>query len=354
MSTPIPAAPTPLDPRPHPKGPDPSHFLPEIVLGFIINILAAVAYDLLKQQVAPTALIGSLVLIVTLLQVYLIRHASRKADEYWRQALDDAKLQARQEAQDELKTLRARAVDIDIQLSEAIRQRGIAIHDLDAFKAQEPVTQAELRKLRSEILHNFIHRARDLGIKLMPKSRIARVPSPDLVYRYARDLTELLQSISTLFNELAPPGTKVWVALRVRHKNGSFHTALRTSDCDPKREQRSEPLLKDYKIISTLEATYGNQHHADCVLLTGPGKPEWQHLKNDDLNENKSVLLGAVFTKYWGRGGFAQPVLGWLLCVNADRSDAFDDSHKPLMRCCNDVFSWILNELARCEEQEND
>jgi hypothetical protein len=293
------------DPRHKPSPDKGSHsltarYFTDALLGLIVAIAGSIIYDSAKvaiqQPPARWILIGLLIACVFIVQIILLRNASRKL------------------------------------VTEITHQ-----HEREAQHL-------------SDLLHKFVHRARDLGVKLMPHNeKPEAIPSEALRKADEERLQKLMTTLQHIFETRVPKGTKVWVALRTRANDKKFHTFMRTANCDVRRENRSEPLGPDANVIKALKESYHpDRQKPDCVLLTGSACPDWQKMKNDHLGEDKSVLMGAVFSKTWNGKSFDEPpVLTWILFVNADKEGAFNESDKPLMRCCNDVFSWLLNEFVR-------
>jgi hypothetical protein len=215
----------------------------------------------------------------------------------------------------------------------------------------------------AESLHSFAHDARNLCVKLMPRkpeppaTRPDGPPFPlsgDSHYQYEGDFVTLLTSLARIFRYLVPPDTKVWACIRERRSDDHYHTWVRSNGCNPTREAFTESLHKDSTTVQNLRNSY--EVLKDCVIITGVGCDGWTSVKNDDFGENKSVIMGAVLSKSFNPTGyrsFDDPKLNWLLCINADRPHVFSRSHIPLMKACNDIFSWILNSFIRYDAVRN-
>jgi hypothetical protein len=215
----------------------------------------------------------------------------------------------------------------------------------------------------SMLLHKFAHDARDLCVKLMPRKPEPPATRPngspilalsgDSHYQHEGDFVTLLTSLAGIFRYLVPPHTKVWACIRERHSDDRYYTWVRSSGCNSTRKDFSEPLHKDSTTVQKLRKSY--EVDQDCVIITGVGCDGWTPLKNDGLGENKSVIMSAVLSKSFNPTGlFDDPKLNWLLCVNADRPNVFNESHIPLMKACNDICSWILNTFIRYDAMRYD
>jgi hypothetical protein len=300
------------------------NYLPEMVIGIGVHIIAATIYERLNPKISILIVI---VVAAATIQMLLIRHAYFRANRDAAQRVADNRSQIRKEFEATLDS--ARKLNAELQDS------------LDKLCSKYSKERAK----RAEILHKMIHQARDLGVKLLGQTKREKLLSPLALDPYKSQLSDILSLIADFFGALAAKdGASVWVALRRLQSDGQFHTYLRTPNCNAHRGECSEPLPRESVIVETLVKSY---KRGDCALLTGPGRPEWYQTKNDIFEENKSVLLGAVFSKVWQKDRFDHPVLTWILCVNATEEGAFTEDHKPIMRCCNDILSWLVNEFAR-------
>jgi len=210
---------------------------------------------------------------------------------------------------------------------------------------------------RTSIHHSFAHNARNIAVKLMPGktpisplNKVDERPAPltgDLHYMYQGDIVVLLRSMADMFSKLAPEGTNVWACLRERRTDDHYHTILRAGLFEPTRAEFSTPLSKDSKTIQNLKYSY--EHKMDCVLITGSNRQDqgWEKMRNDEFREDLSVLMGAVLSKSWNGQEFVDPMLNWVLCICANKENVFNETHIPLMKCCNDIFSWLLNSFIR-------
>jgi|GEM_PF-2642620 len=213
---------------------------------------------------------------------------------------------------------------------------------------------------RTECHHSFAHNARNLAVKLMarkpipPSSKEGEDPislTGDSHYLFKEDMVLLLESVSNMFEHLVPKGTKVWACIRERRSDDHYHTWARTSRCNTTRQEFSEPLHKDSNTIANLKKSYKEKR--DCVLITGSRTVDWHKMINDEFSEDLSVLMGAVLCKSWTGRAFDDPKLLWIICVNADRENVFTRECIPLMKACNDAFSWILNTFVRYDAAKN-
>ena len=209
---------------------------------------------------------------------------------------------------------------------------------------------------RTHLVHSFAHIARNLAVMMMAHkperfgSESTNPPVPvsgRLHYSYFGELTKLMRLVSDMFSELVPSGTKVWACLRERRSDGKYYTILRAGVYNASRAEHSVPLDKDSETMKKLRESYAEKKN--CVMITGSARraQEWEKMPNDDLGEDRCILMGAVLSKSWNGYEFDQPMFNWVLCVCADKDNAFDESHIPLMKFYNDVFSWLINSFIR-------
>jgi hypothetical protein len=90
----------------------------------------------------------------------------------------------------------------------------------------------------------------------------------------------------------------------------------------------------------------------DCVILTGPTFPNWKAMPNDFHEEDRSVLMGAVFCKTYdeklGKFPREERSLEWILCVACNDASALQkDSHSAMMKSFTDVLALLLNSFIR-------
>ncbi|MEL6499831.1 MAG: toll/interleukin-1 receptor domain-containing protein [Cyanobacteria bacterium J06623_1] len=214
---------------------------------------------------------------------------------------------------------------------------------------------------RTFALHQFIHNARDLGLMTLPPA--GQYSSPEIVagqppcpnvylVEYRDKIVTLLENLSSLFEKLAPPGTKVWTALRDRRADNCYHTFARGGVFNPSRASSSSPLSRDANVVFRLRENYKK---GCCVLLTGSGYgPQmWESRDNDYFSEDKTVLMGAVLTGTWSENNdqLLDPMHAWILHVSADKEKAFSEVHIHLMQTCVVVFSLLANLIVRQENR---
>ncbi len=209
---------------------------------------------------------------------------------------------------------------------------------------------------RSSIHHELIHKSRDLEVMLLPRFRLFAPlkPSTDdasshamhlaALERHRGEIIAMLEHVVRLFEQLVPNHSKVWGSLRVLKEDRHYHTFARAGRFNHARAGTSKPLPKSAKTVQHLRQ---NLDSGRCVIITGPSSgPEcWTEQPNDDLGEDKCVLMGAVCV----RSSTGKPIrqLAWMLGVCADQDDAFDERHVSLMQSCTDSFSSVLNVLVR-------
>ncbi|MEO1394781.1 MAG: toll/interleukin-1 receptor domain-containing protein [Cyanobacteria bacterium J06634_5] len=210
---------------------------------------------------------------------------------------------------------------------------------------------------RTFALHQLVHNARDLG--LMTLSPAGRYSAPPVVQgqrplpnryltQYRDKIITLLENLASLFEKLAPPGTKVWTALRDRRSDNCYHTFARGGVFNPARAFSSGALPRDAKVVKRLRDSY---RKGCCVLLTGSGYgPQmWEEHENDKFSEDKTVMLGAVLTGAWSENNaqWLDPMHAWILAVSADKEKAFSEVHIHLMQTCVVIFSWLANAMIQ-------
>ncbi len=144
----------------------------------------------------------------------------------------------------------------------------------------------------------------------------------------------------------------IWASLRDRRADNRYHTFARMGAFSPSRAEHSHPLHKDTSTtIQKLKLSVANMR---CVIITGPdaGPEAWERQPNDALGEDGSVLMGAVMSKYVlaepdGQSKVTGNKLMWVLSLAAHTPKAFGENHVPLMQCCIDTFSLVLNAMLR-------
>jgi hypothetical protein len=215
--------------------------------------------------------------------------------------------------------------------------------------------------LRTEYHHSFAHTARNLAVKLMkrkplpPRAFEGEEPislTGNSHYLYKEEVVILLDSLASMFQQLAPKDAKVWACIRERRTDDCYYTWARSGGCNTTRQEFSEPLRKDSETIANLKKSY--KENMDCVIITGSKNKDWTNMRNDHFGEDLSVLMGAVLSKSWSGLSFDDPKLHWIVCVNANRENVFSRDCIPLMKACNDIFSWILNSFIRYDADKNE
>ena len=215
---------------------------------------------------------------------------------------------------------------------------------------------------RSSIQHHMMHEARDTCVKMLPYAEVYSAPPITNVDNLVRpnhilannkvQVVILLERMVELFQPLVPPGTKLWASIRDRRADDCYHTFARAGRYNPNRQNTSTPLHEDRsRVVKGLMDNYINIK--DCVMITGSGQGQavWEGKENDVYGEDRSVLLGAVFTGSWDRQNikFVNNKLAWIVGISADRENAFSKMHIPLMKQCVDMFSLLANVMIRCE-----
>lgn len=238
------------------------------------------------------------------------------------------------------------------------------------FKSKEKqlakdTIQDETQKfmIRTGHHHNFEHYARNLAVKLMSEkigeNRFDKCSYPipltgEVHNHYCGEIIGILEDLVRMFQHLVPPGTKLWACIRERRSDDHYYTWVRAGSYTSSRVDFSEAIYKNSKTIINLKDSY--RLKKDCVIITGSGAigklTGREPVANDDFKEDLSVLMGAVLSKSWNGHEFDKKKLNWILCINADREDVFNSSHIPLMKCCNDTFSWLLNAFIRKSDEE--
>lgn len=203
--------------------------------------------------------------------------------------------------------------------------------------------------------HQFLFAARKMVLQLLAPAYCYTQPSlrgrsmaNQILAGLKADVITMMESMVGLFENLAPPGTKVWMSLRELRNDDRYHTFARAGRFNPDREHGSVPLHRTQS--ATMRRLRASLDAQQSVLLTGSAKgPElWTPQPNDSLGEDKCVLMGGTVLHSWDPvAGPTCPKLVWIVTVCADRENAFDASHIPFMQSCVDVFSIIANVLAR-------
>ena len=211
--------------------------------------------------------------------------------------------------------------------------------------------------------HDFIHLARDTAVKCLERvpeySKIipASLPSGSPLPRVKaleREYYQLLTNLYDIFRIVIPAPHKIWVSIRDRRSDDQYHTWLRHGSFNRNRETKSQPMHKDsHETVRQLKRHYELQRQ--CVRITGTDDPAWQKHDNDELGDDRSVLMGAVMTRSWNseKDAWEAPCLSLILTVNSHERGVFDPSHVPLLQASIDSFSWLTNIAMRQQHQEN-
>ena len=235
---------------------------------------------------------------------------------------------------------------------------GVAILLLYLRIFRRYVSLATTFEARCEDLHRLAHDTRDLIIHAggivpaydsPPKPQGDRYPPPHPgLVKHKAQLERMLEDIKSLFEHLAPPGAKIWAALRDRRSDGAYYTFLRVGRFERPRERSSKALHKDTSVI--VKKLRDSFLQRKCVVITGSTKgPDWwDRQENDNFGEDKSVMMGVVMTRSWdGSTSFINNRHAWILTLSSDKEDVFHDVHVPLMQACNDLFSAAANAILR-------
>lgn len=315
-------------------------YIVDAFIGVFVAVVGALIYHYAENLITkPTTMLGIVVVLLVgglVLHVILLRNAARKI--------------IREREDLFAQTLQKRDEEHLLALQKRDEEHLLALRKREREFAQLRTRHVNGLARRSRVFHQFLDRARDLGIMLLaalPEREV--LPSEQLLKHHHQRLSHLLEVVRNLFQQMVPKGTTVFVALRCRKPDGKFHTELRTANYVSDRQTTTVPLSLDDNIVTSLIRSADQEgDKRDCVMLTGSACPNWQKMPNDFYGEDKSALVGAVFVKNWNRTVFDRPYsLNWMLWVCANKEGAFNESHKPFMRCCNDVFSWLLNEFVR-------
>lgn len=208
-------------------------------------------------------------------------------------------------------------------------------------------------------VHVFIHKARDLFVIQATGNGIDRPKERNawLLSNHESKIDALLEIVVQAFKILLPRGTKVIVAIRERKSDDNFRTWVRAGDNHPDRAERSEDLKSNSPVVTGLISSYMNKQ--DCVIYTGPSDERWIKMANDQLGQDKSVLMAGIFVKKWDSadGEFLRPEaeLRWILCVATNHENQLKEkAFKELLKCFNDTLAIILNMAVRSSSEKAD
>lgn len=205
--------------------------------------------------------------------------------------------------------------------------------------------------------HSMIHEARDAAIQSMPSAPkysdlipdIKDAQLPFLEEQFGDVVDAMLSQLWLVFKEELPVGAKVWTCLRTRRSKGEYTTWKRQGGHTPNRKSTTQPMQKDKsRIISALRNHFEDTE--TCVMITGQTDPRWsKDRKNNRYKEDNSVLMGSVMTRSWNaeKGDMTNNCQAWILCVNSNLIDCFEDYHVSMLQAYVDVFSWMANQSLR-------
>lgn len=205
---------------------------------------------------------------------------------------------------------------------------------------------------RTEEHHQFVHAARDLVVTLLKSDAVRVFPdrAPIIPESIRSHIDKMLARMANTFQLTVPQGVQVYTSLRVREGDG-YVTVARAGKVDQAaRAARSQSLHQKSPAVQALRESFRD---GECVLRTGDGALNWTPMANDGRGEDRSVLLGAIFSKKVSAKNlslFVPCKLEWIIGVAADREHAFGDQHRALMRAFGDTFGLILNVLTRRPE----
>lgn len=209
------------------------------------------------------------------------------------------------------------------------------------FERRTFLHHAAIHDLRDQLVKQMLPKRTEIPIAKPGKIPVALTGPLDNI----GEIQNVMNSYVGMFQEMAPGGVKVWACLRERRNDDHYHTAIRARNYHRGRGHKSQSLHKESETIKSLKQSFDITK--TCVYITGAGKPGWKKQENDALGEDKSVMMGAVLSKSWNGASFDKTKLNWVLYVNADHEDVFDQSYVNLMKCFNDTLACILNQLIR-------
>ena len=224
-------------------------------------------------------------------------------------------------------------------------------------RSQNTGKHADLPRNLYGAQHMMIHEARDAAIQsmpivpkysdLIPDTRHAQLPF--LEEQFGHVVDTMLSQLWLVFKEELPAGAKVWTCLRTRRSKGEYTTWKRQGGYTPNRKRRTQPMHKDRsRIISALRIHFEDTD--TCVMITGQTDSRWpKDRKNNRYKEDNSVLMGSVMTRSWdsSKEEMVNNCQAWILCVNSNLVDCFDDYHVSMLQAYVDVFSWLANQSLR-------
>lgn len=196
----------------------------------------------------------------------------------------------------------------------------------------------------AERIANIIHQAGDADLAVGSHNRSeGEFLDQEVLRGHLAWVERTLEAVVVLFRIVTGRNCRLWGAIRGKQENDQYVTFVRTQDRHLDRERSSKALGPDSKILKALTEA---DHKSECVIVTGPGRADWDDLDNDRFRENVSVIIGGVFAHHGGtHGPLRDKNPTWIVCINAAEDNLFNDSHKQLMQLCNVAFSLILNQL---------
>lgn len=214
-------------------------------------------------------------------------------------------------------------------------------------------------------LHTLVHNGRDTGVRLMPvvpkytdliPSNLPLGSQLPILKEIESDVLQMMQKLLDTFEEILPHEKNLWVAIRDRRSDDSYHTWVRKGAFNPNRKDMSQSMHKDgSSTIVELKRNY--QFEFKCVRITGTKDRCWKKMPNDDHHEDNSVLMGAVMTKSWDaekkRWKKGHNCLSWVITINSPNHDVFNPTHIPIMQAAIDNFSWLANQACRAQHLVN-
>ena len=209
--------------------------------------------------------------------------------------------------------------------------------------------------------HFLIHIARDLAVKNMPivpaYNEVLSLPNPPGVTPIERRadielvVSKMLQRLIDIFQDITDGDANIWACIRTRREDDHYHTWIRVGTFNPNRIETSSPMHKDKSnTMNSLKSHF--QIERKCVMITGQNNSTWEGQQNDRFREDMSTLVGAVMTRSWdSKEDWINNCLSWVIFVNSDKENYFNESHIPTMQACVDVFSWLANSVLRVQHQ---
>jgi hypothetical protein len=315
-------------------------YLPSIVGQLVLNVAASVLYDLMKANTDATWGVRALIISA---------FASGQAAVIWhfyKAAKTNTEFRLHNELTDKLRQVEEGARVVRDALERQVSDLEVQLADASKKLMQQQIERCELQ-------HRFVHKARDLFVQSLGKKFICQPSSQrkDFVAApYKAEVKELLDTIARYFSTVVPAGIQVFTALRERRADGKFHTFARGGIYRADREDGSQPFADDTPMVADLVRAYNDKQ--DCVILTGPTFSNWKAMPNDFHEEDRSVLMGAVFCKTYDEAISKFPreerSLEWILCVASNGAGALQkESHSAMMKSFTDVLALLLNSFIR-------